>query len=531
VNRYFLLRVMAATSFIAIGGTGVAAAAPPAWCKGANAESGDLRGLSSKDVRDVLKAFVSASCAPSAEADDHRGEIEAARQAWSKRLGLTEADWPDVVEYVAAHDDYSIPAEVKTKTLASASPLDQYALILHGLDVQGKMDTLYLTDMFETRLSEVGRYAFLSTTCFDQSKSVARGQGELLGSEVTWAICQADFERFDLARFQGELRADTTHDGALKMKLRVATYDLPRRIKEHLAEVQKVIAGDDGNKKLFEIVAAGRSEWTERVGKNAKLLDLVLAMESATIAQSRKQFEGCAETTSAALAEAASTLPAKSFAGFKDERMSPSTGFATAAGPVLAQSPAVLLAAIAYVHCTPSSGTAGFLESVLGHAPGVRGPRNAALARAKAAKITYDSMNAKLSFPRTRPYSDTYMDPQVPFRSDSAGGIVKSVKRNGDTLSVTLEKTTEKHYECIKEHSTGRVARIRDNGSVEYERVCDKSGTVTHDTTWQPFTLSAQYASLLKPGIVFSAAGKDVIAVWSNKNAKAPSWLLGGALR
>lgn len=528
MNRYLVVTVIGVAS---LSLTGVAAAAPPAWCKGASAESGDLRGLSSKDVREVLKTFVAAECAPSAEADDHRAEIETARQAWSKRLGLTEADWADVVEYAKVHDDYSIPAEVKTKTLDSASPLDQYALIQHGLDVQGKLDTMYLTDMFETRLSEVGRYAFLSTTCFDQSKSVARSQGDLLGSEVTWAICQADFERFDIAKFQTELRADTTHDGALKMKLRVATYDLPRRIKEHLAEVQKVIASDDGNKKLFEVTAAARSDWAERVARHTKLLDLVLAMESATIAQSRKQFEGCAETTAAALAEAVSTIPAKSFAGFKDERMSPNTGFATGAGPVLAQSPQVLLAAIAYVNCTPSSGTSGFLHNLLNAGPGVRGPRNAALARARATKITYDSMNAKLSFPRPRPYGDTYMDPQVPFRSDSAGGVVKSVKRNGDTLSVTLEKTTEKRVECVKEHATGRVERIRENGTVVYERVCDKSGTVTHDTTWTPFEVSAQYAAVLKPGVMFSATGKDILAIWPNKSAKAPSWLLGGALR
>jgi hypothetical protein len=528
VNRFLFLTVIGVVPLAAIG---VAAAAPPAWCKDAGAESGDLRGLSSKDVREVLKTFVAAACSPSAEAEDHRAEIETARQAWSKRLGLTEADWADVVDYARTHDDYSIPAEVKTKTLATASPLDQYALIMRGTDVQAKMDTMYLTDMFETRLSEVGRYAFLATTCFDQSKSVVRSEGSLLGSEATWAICQGDFERFDLAKFQGELRADTTHDGALKMKLRVATYDLPKQIKEHLAEVKKMIAGDDGNKKLFEAAAAGRAEWAERIAKNTKLLELVLSMESATIAQSRKQFEGCAESTSAALAEAVSTIPAKAFAGFKDERMSPNTGFATAAGPVLAQSPAVLLAAIAYAHCTPSSGTTGFLEGVLRSAPGVRGPRNAALAREKAAKITYDSLNAKLSFPSPTPYGRLYLDPQVPYSGDSAGGVVKSVKHNGETLAVTLEKTTEKVQECIKEHTTGRVEQIRGDGTVVYQRYCDKSGVVTHDTTWAPFQVSARYASVLKPGVKFSATGKDVLAIWSSKSASAPSWLLGGTVR
>src|SRR5690242_9999051 len=103
-------------------------AAAPAWCKDANVEAGDLRGLSSKDVREVLKTFVAAECAPNDEARDHHTEIASAREAWSKRLGLTEADWTDVVEYVKAPSDDAIKAEVKTKTLATASPIDQYAL-------------------------------------------------------------------------------------------------------------------------------------------------------------------------------------------------------------------------------------------------------------------------------------------------------------------------------------------------------------------------------------------------------------------
>jgi len=526
--KLFVLASLAGAALL--GATGVASAAPAAWCKDAQAHDPDLKDLSSKDVRTVIGAFVAAECAPNAEVEDHRADIEKARAAWSKRLGMTEADWADAVAYVKIHDDYSIPAEVATKTLATASPLDQYSIIVKATDSQSQFDTLYAADMFEPNLSESGRYAFLAKTCFDQNLNVVRDDGGLTGAEVWWAICQPDFERFNLAKLLDEVRADTTHDGALKMKLRVAVYDLPKRIKDHADEVQKVLKHDDANKKLFEVAAAARTEWTATTGKRSKLLDLVLAMESAKIAQSRKQFEGCTETTSAALAEAvSSTITARSLTGMFDERDSPNSGFASKAASVLGQSPAVTLAAIAYTLCEPKTDLTGFLESILSYAPASRGPRSAAASKIRATKLTYDSMEAKLKYLAPAPYGRNYMDGES--RPSSAGGGVKGLTKKDDEVEVQLEKTLVQQRDCLKSHSTGRVARIRDSGSVEYESVCDKSGVVTHDHTWFNFRVLAKYAPLLKPGVMFSAAGKDVIAIWPNKNAKAPSLVLGGAVK
>jgi hypothetical protein len=108
---------------------------------------------------------------------------------------------------------------------------------------------------------------------------------------------------------------------------------------------------------------------------------------------------------------------------------------------------------------------------------------------------------------------------------------VRSVKRSGATVTVEVDKTLVTQQDCLASHSTGRVSRVRDNGSVEYERVCDRSGTVVHDHTWTPFELSAKYAAWLKPGVVFSAVDGDVIAIWPSKTAKAPSIVLGGEVK
>jgi hypothetical protein len=504
-------------------------AAPPAWCKNARVDPPELSRLSSKDTRQVIKTLVSAACAPSQEAEAHRAEIEAARQAWSRRLGMVEADWADAVAYVAADGDRWIEPTLSTDVLAAATPLDQYAIIAGATETSSEIDPIYATDMFDASLSEVGRFAFLDAMCFDKGRRSAPDAAGMLGTEVPWGICQADFERFDLAKLLDELRSDTVHDGALRMKLRIAVLDLPRRIQDHAAEVQQMRKRDDGHRKLFELAASARAEWSSGIGKNPRLLELVLAMESAHRARSRKQLADCGPRTAAALTEAVAALPARAFAEMRDERNNPVAGFASSAGLVLAQSPAVHLAAIAYTLCTPESGISKLLKSSLAAGPPLRGPRNAALARLRSANLAFDKVNAKLSFPSPRPYGESY--PAGRLAVASAGGIVRSVKRSGDVLTVEVEKTLDKQQDCLKSRSTGRIARVRPDGSVEYERVCERSGTVIHDHTWTPFQLAGKYAAWLKPGVRFSAIDADVIAIWPSKTAKAPSMVLGAEVK
>jgi hypothetical protein len=508
-----------------------AAAAPPAWCKGVT-EPANLSKLSSTDLKDMLREYVRAVCVPSPDAEHHRGEIEATRQAWTKRLGMIESDWADVAAYVPIRYDHSIRVDPATDVLAAAAPIDQYATIMRVVDLPrepyDKLDTLYATDMFESNLSQIGRFAFLNTTCFDKDRYPALDNDGMLGTEVSWAICQADFERFDLAKFFEEVRAAKA-DGAVKMMLRVAAFDLPRRMKDHAADVQAMLKRHDATRKVFEVAAQARAEWASGIGKNTRLLELVLAMDSARLAQSRKQLEGCGENTAAALAEAVATVPARAFPAVYDDRDNPRAGFASAAGLVLMQSAAVNLASIAYAQCAPESGIGGFLKDSLANGPGFRGPRNAALSAIKGAKIVYDKMSVTLRFPEARPYGRAYPEGRVSVSSH--GGVVAAVKRKGELLSARLEQRLIKFEQCVKSHSTGRIQQIRGDGSVVYERVCDKSGTTVQDQTEKDFELEAKYASWIKPGARFSAIEKDVIAVWPSKNAKAPSMVLGGAVK
>jgi hypothetical protein len=357
--------------------------------------------------------------------------------------------------------------------------------------------------------------------------SVARDDGNM----AKWAVCWPDIAKFDAAKIYAEIHADAAHDGVAKMWLRFHVYDLPAEIKEVADRKAGLIKKDDTWQKVFAEAAKARGDWAKGVGSNAKLLELALAMDAAAIFHSRKLLDGCEAKTDEALAAAVSTIPAKAFAGMHDDREMRTKGFAESAGPLLVNTPVVDVAAVAYSECHSKTARADYLQTYLQDVPGSRGPRNFALADLMGATFTFDDTNAKgMQFPdfNGRPYG----------RSGgaimSAGGVVKSVKKDKTSLVVALEKTTMKQEDCVKEHRSNRMARIRD-GQIEYELICDKWATVTHDTTWTDFHLNLEDEKLLNPGVVFSSVNLDgvggVVAIWPNKTAKTPSLVLGGTVK
>jgi hypothetical protein len=316
------------------------------------------------------------------------------------------------------------------------------------------------------------------------------------------------------------------------MFLRFHVLDLPAVLKTVSERKAALIKKDDVYQKVFDVAAQARLDWAKGVGANAKLLALALKMDGGALFHSRKLLDGCQAETEEALAAAISTIPAKSFVGMHDDRQMSKKGFAESAGPLLVNVPAVNVAGIAYAECHPKTASSDYLQAFLQNVPGARGPRNFALGAVMGETFTFDDMNAgKMQFPgfSSRPYSrsgGTIM---------SAGGVVKAVKPEKDFLLVSLEKTTMKQEDCVKEHHSNHVSRIRSDGAIEYEMICDKTAIVTHDTTWTDFHINPAQAKLLKPGVLFSALHYgdmfDVIAIWPNKSAQTPSNVLGGAIK
>jgi hypothetical protein len=477
------------------------------------------------DRDDEVKLVWKLACSNNADVAQHRAEIEQARAEWSKRLAMTDADWADVASFVDDNSGNSIKIDLSTKDLAQFTPIDQYGAIhsRFGGEFQGP-DQLYATDVFDGRMTETGRMAFVDW-CISND-SVARKDGDV----PKWAVCWPDVEKFDVGKVLAEIKADTAHSGAVKMWLRIHAADMPDAIKDIIAKKLAFTKADDTWQKMFDFAAKAREQWRQDVGGNQKLLELAARMDAGALFHSRKLFDGCEAATDEALSAAMATVPSKSFIGMHDDREMTKPGFAETSGHVLVNVPAVSLAATAWSECHHDTKTADFLNSVLQHHPGFRGPRNAALAAIMGQTYKFDDLKAEApGFPGwgNRPAQrsgGTIM---------SVGGVVKSVTKKGDKLQVAIEKTSMMQDNCVKEHRSNHLAQIRSDGSLEYEMICDQTKTVKIDTTYGDFTITPRLGleKVLKPGVVFSSIGGEIIAIWPSKTAKTPSWVLGGAVK
>ncbi|MEO6776851.1 MAG: hypothetical protein ABI467_28195 [Kofleriaceae bacterium] len=512
-----------------------ARAGEAAWCKGedfqeSSSNFGMLAQQDTEDPRGLLEQLVKFSCSSDPGIDAKRPALDKLHAEWSKNFAMNDGDWADAVAYVKDRGAGSDTIKLQANTFATMSPIDQFVAISQGFG-SASSNPLYTTDVLDGNLTEAGRVGFLMS-CANTS-SVTREDGGM----SMWAICQGDVDKLDPGKFATELRGDTSHSAVERMRVRIKFYTTRAALEKNAAIAHKLIKKDDAYKKMFDAAAKGRADWAKTLGSNKDLLELVQAMDSAVMFQSRKQFAGCEDKTAAALATAVATLPAKSFAAMHDDREDPFKGFAAKAGPVLVNTPIVNLAATAYTLCHRKSATARFLSRYLQEVPGMRGPRGAAFWQLLQQKFELDDMNLKEPpLPRigARPFDSSGGEIM------SAGGVVKGVKpgtgANKGKMVVNLQQTTRKQEDCVKEHTTNRIVGIRDSGSVEYERICDKTAIVTHDTTWNDFTVSEASAKVLKPGLAFSStydSGLDgeVIALWPNKDAKLPSVVLGAKLK
>ncbi len=528
-----MTKALLAGSLLALCHVGTASAAPD-WCKDATFDDNyDLRDLSSKDLDRVFATFAKATCKPNAEAKASAAQITTARQAWGKKLGMQEADWAEAVAFANVNERPQTTITLSSKDLSQFTALDQYQAIRDSMPLPGgytfdRRD--YLADMFEPNLTEAGRLAYIER-CIDYPYAT-------FNPSVVYALCQGDIDAWNPAKFAQQVSADKAHPPEQKMALRIRAHGLPARIKEHREKVEKIWSQDEGYKKLWEAAAKGRAEFASKLGSRTDLLALATRMDSAWFLSSRKMVEGCEAPTQAALDKIiADHVPASLFEGLEKDIPKPydpskkdesSVGMKVA--PQLIDIPEVAFVTGPYSECHKKAPAAQYLSAALYYSPGYRGPRGAAFTAITKAKVVLDDMNATIDYPT---WSQPWL--QVLESTESAGGVVKSVREEGDLLLVSLEKLSVKRQECVKSHRTNRITRINSDGSLSYELICDKMGTVTYDETPADFRIEKKWKSLFKKGVVFSAVGSRVLgaplAVWPSKHAKAPSAVFGQAVK
>jgi hypothetical protein len=521
--------------------TNVAAANVPAWCSGIGQEpvrpTGTLEmNLANEDPRDAIPSIVARICRPSSDDTEHMDELEAARKKWSARLDLAEADWSDAAEYATlGHADtrgnevaLENRGEERDKALRRPfsvwDSMDQWYWLSTPAGASGDltMDRNYVADALGSKLSEVGRFAYIRW-CLETK------------NPVQWAMCEGDIERLDSKKLAAELRQNQDYGGWQKMRVRIAVHALKAALAEHAARVKKLIASDPGYAKIFELAAATRKDWEGRSKADAALLELASAMDDARIANSKRAFAGCEDKTWAAWkAAVTATVPAKSYEGKHDDRAGGKL-FLDSATPPLVGNPTAYLASVALVTCmmVGQDDTAKRdlfirdLGDALSDWPGFRGPRTAVETAILLGGISLDDRDARLEFPHMRrPFGGGN------FGSSGGGqGVVAALKPSGGTVTVEFKKQMVKQLQCAQARQTGRITQIRPDGSLIYETVCVKQELVTVDKSDRPQTVSPRYLEGVKPGMYVSITEDVVVGAWAQPDAATPTMVFGVPLR
>jgi len=514
--------------------------AAPAWCAAFphSSDSYDLKDLSAPDVIKVIETYVRATCTPSPEAEANRAQIDAGRQAWSKKLDMSDDDWADAVDFltlgqsdringqVAIHRDGS-DGQVK-RAWSGYDPLDQWAMITSGVGAPDDLalDRHYLVDAFGAKLSAVGRAAYVKR-CIERSD----------GNPVEWAMCQGDIAQLDYARIAAELRANKQYTGADKMHVRLAINELKPALVAHAARVKALVAKDPGYGKMFEVAAATREDWVNRYKSDAALLGLVAAMDDARATNSRKAFAGCEDDTWVAWKAALGSIPAKAFEGMHDDRERAHRFDEDAMGPLLSN-PKVYLAAVALTTCMTvgQDRTAHvdvlvrLLSSAMQRWPGFRGPRTGTEAALMTTGITLDDRDARLDYPEVHRSFAGIRQTSLTL-SGGGSGVVASLKPSGKTVTVTFKQQLVKQVQCAERKTTNRINQITAGGSVIYETTCVRNETVVVDKASSPQTVNPRYLEGVKPGMDVSIL-EDVV-VWARvkPGSPSPSMVFGVALK
>jgi hypothetical protein len=509
------------------GGRALAAAAP-AWCAsaGGNLSPGDLeKAQNDPDATGAVYEIVAGLCRP----DGDPGKIEAfeaARQAWSKRLDMADADWADAAGWASLAQVARVNPKVRgverKKALRQLTPVDQFGVIA-ALGEHEHWDAIYTADALGTHLSEAGRVAYL-LSCLDTARTSNIRPPE---ATVHAAVCQPDIDALDRKKLADELRADTSASGPDRMAVRLLRYQLDQRLKEHADKVKKLFAKDPVYADLFQAAAGARE-----LRLDPALVDLALAMDDARVTGSRKAHEGCAEKTRTALTAAIATLPAKKF---EDLKTSDGADILEQLLGVTINDPNAYLAGLAYYNCRAGDRAvrSDYMMRKLGgtmrYWPGYRGPRTAAYTALLSAGLQGDTRDAQISVPH----------PEYAWMGGHGGGsdgdhgrgVIESVKPGGEGAVVSFVKKMQTQPACRNWKTTNRVDRIDDNGRLVYAQTCASWGTETVNLSDPPATIDGAYAAGLKPGMVVWIMGGYPLVAWPKSGAKTPSYVLGAAVK
>jgi hypothetical protein len=512
-------------ALVAVASVGLAAPpahAEPGWCKAAG-ERVDTPSpddvLGATDPRWAVYYIVGALCFPDDGTKKAAGKIEEARQAWSKKLEMIDADWADAADW-ATHQQYErmgptlYPANPKA-AWTTWSAIDQYAGLLSSTvgDSSRVVDPAYLADAFGARLTEPGRLGYLES-CLRESSV-----------PVEWAMCQPDLAAFNAKKLATELRGDTTRSGFDRMSVRIRAFELKPLLAERAAKIKALKSQDPAYGEMFTLAETARKEWPKT---DAKLIELMDSMDAARVTSSRRATEGCADKTWEAWKSVASTLTAKQLSSLSLDPDFPDASLFEKALAMLVGTPNGYLASLSLHLCGQLTDKEDYLVRTLGGLlsrwPGFRGPRTAAQTAILTAGLELDDRDARLEYPDvSRPWIGSHGS------SNGGGrGEIAKVSTSGGITTIVFAKVKTRQTECTKGKQTNRITQIRSDGGIVYQYVCLASKVVTiNEPPFPPQKVNARYAVGLKKGMFVGVIEDVVLLAYPKNGAPAPSILAG----
>jgi hypothetical protein len=474
------------------------------------------------DMNEKLIAVIYLKCNPGQVKDSEWPTVDAGYKKLSGALGLSDADWADVVEWSKAQQyerqSHSFKLEDPSKAWSQLDPVEQFGMIQKPVYGKGAVtDEAYATDALGANLSEAGRLSFI-TQCVNDTKP------------VEMAMCQPDIDAFDAKKLAGEIRGKG--NGFQRMTIRIVAAELGPVLATRAEAVKKLQAKDPAYPKLFELAKQAHAEWATRSKSGGDALAAIAAMDDAFVSGSRRAAEGCSAKAWSALKSAVAKIPAKQFA--------PHTQDAEDIHPVRdAMVNAIIhdvdgyLAGTAYAECdylidhkagAPDDALANDLKAGLAMWPGFRGPRTTSWTRIMTTDIQLDNRDDKLEFPAAKRgwFSNRSMN--------TAGGVlgtVASTKADGENVTITFAKKAVKKTVDTGCKQTHRLESIRPDGVLVYAIDCTGSKEVTINSGPAPSVVAAKTADGLKAGMYVAVGGNMMVMAWSDPKTKVPKLVLG----
>lgn len=494
------------------------ATAAPAWCKGGKEKpSYDMKTLFTEtDPWDALENLIGATCYADADIASYAKQIEATRVAWSKKLGLTDADWVDVNEFIHYPRMYRGSGAFSSKNkggFTTYSALDQWTMLD---DSPNAIEPAYIADALGAKLTATGRISYVRT-CISRSNQD--------DAPVWFAMCAADVAAIDLTKAYAEIAADTSYELYERMNTRLMAYEAVQKLPQLRTDMQAMRAKDPAYDKMFELAQAAQKQWA---GVDAKAVALMTDLDDAHVSGSRKASQGCMERAETAWADAVRAVPAKKYGEINGEA---GNTFIQQMIPLVTASPTGYLTGLALNVCANLEKKDDGLTRAIGAAfvrwPGFRGPRTGTQTAILTAGLQLDQRDAEIKYPTLgREFIDG--DANLGFIKTAA---IAKVTVQGETATITFAKQKVRQTRCVKGHYTNRVQRITDNGQFLYEYQCDKYIDETIEVEPNdPQKVPAKYAKGLVPGMAVTVTSDVVSAAYPAKSA-TPSFVTGVAVK